>query len=223
MARTSNAKKILTAVNVLVIIGLVGATGYFFMENRDLNDQINLTVEEQNRRLVEEINEVFDLPDETPVVARVTDVEEFKATYASFDNAEQGDYLLFFRKSRLNVLYRQDEKRVVKTADVIVPISIELIGSQEAVDDAEEKLAEFGNQITVTKRIDTGITQSFVFDVDADQSDEVISIADQLDIDVGSSLPATITPGDQTEVIIAVATPTSNPAEATTETTDQAE
>ena len=64
MARTTTTKKILMAANIVLLIGLAGATGYLYMDNTDLKDQVSLTSEEQNRRLVEEINEVFDLPDE---------------------------------------------------------------------------------------------------------------------------------------------------------------
>ena len=199
-------KKALIFANAVLLIGLAGATGYLFLENRDLNDQITLTSEEKNKRLVEEINKVFDLPEEEPVVAIVTDVEEFKKQYTTFDNAETGDYLLFFRKARLNVLYRQSEKRVVKTANVIVPIAVELVGTQEAIDDATKKLSQFGDQISITSKVDANIKQSFVFDIDSDQTAEAQSIASLLDYEIGSTLPSSITPTDQTEIVIAVTT-----------------
>ena len=216
MAKTSTGKKVSMIAVSLLVVGLTASTAYLFMENQDLNDQITLTTEEKNSRLVEEINKVFDLPEEEPVVAVVTSPEEFKAEYESFDNAEQGDYLLFYRKARLNVLYRQSEKRVVKTANVIVPISIELIGSESAMADAEKKLAEFGNQITVTKKVTDGVTQAFVFDVDNDQTEELSSIAELLGIEVGSTLPSSIEPSEQTEIVIVVTEAT--PAPATTQT-----
>jgi len=216
MAKTSTGKKVSMIAVSLLVVGLAASTAYLFVENRDLNDQITLTTEEKNTRLVEEINKVFDLPEEEPVVAVVTSPEEFKAEYESFDNAEQGDYLLFYRKARLNVLYRQSEKRVVKTSNVIVPISLELIGSEEAMADAEKKLAEFGNQITVTKKVTDGVTQAFVFDVDNDQTEELSSIAELLGIEVGSTLPSSIEPSDQTEIVIVVTT--ANPAPDTTQT-----
>ena len=200
------------AVLVLLFGALSASTTYFYLEARDLNEQLTLTTEEKNKRLVDEINRVYDLPDETPVVAVVTNPEEFKAQYPVFDNAEAGDYLLFFRKNRLNVLYRQDEKRVVKTANVVVPISVELVGSQAAVDEAERKLADFGNQLAIVKTIKEGITQSFIYDIDADQQAETDQIADLLDYEIGATLPASIAPTAQTEIVIAVA---SSPAEDT--------
>jgi hypothetical protein len=199
-------RKILIIVNIVLLLGLGGATGYLFLENRDLNDQIGLTTEEKNRRLVEEISGVFDLPDETPIVAVVTDVDEFKGTYPTFDNAEQGDYLLFYRKNRLNILYRQSEKKVVKTADVVVPIAVELIGSQAAIDAARNNLEDFGNQITITSKVDDSINQAFVFDVDDDQLSEASSIAEQLDLEIGSVLPSSVTPDEITEIVVTVTT-----------------
>ncbi len=208
MAKSSTSRTILIIVNVLLLIGLAGATAYLFMENKDLNEQITQTTEEKNAKLIEEINKVFDLPEEEPVVAVVTDPEEFKKQYATFDNAESGDYLLFYRKARLNVLYRQSEKRVVKTATVTVPIAVELVGSQEAIDAAEEKLSAFGDQITIIKKVDDTVKQAFVFDVDSDQAEQLKSIGELLGYEAGATLPASITPSGQTEIVIAVVKPT---------------
>ncbi len=205
MARITRGKKIFFAANAVVILALAGSTGYLFMQNRDLNEQLTLTTEEKNKRLIDEVNRVFDLPEEEPVVAIVTDPEEFKKQYAVFDNAESGDYLLFFRKSRLNVLYRQRDKKVVKTASVAVPITVEVVGSEAAIAATEQKLAQFGNQITLVKTIKTDITQSFIFDIDGDQQAEADSIAKQVGYEIGSSLPSSITPTNQTEIVVAVA------------------
>ena len=204
MNRRSNGVSKLVELNVLIILALAGASTYLYMENRDLNSQLTSTTEEKNARIISEINKVFDLPEEEPVVAVVTDPIEFKKQYPTFDNSESGDYLLFFRKARLNVLYRQSEKRVVKTATVVVPITVEIVGSEQAISDMEKKLADFGDQITITKTVKDGITQSFVFDVDNDQPTEADSIAKQVELEIGSTLPSSISAGDQTEMIIAV-------------------
>lgn len=203
MAKINRTKKILLAVNILVLLGLIGSNGYLFMKNRELKRDQNLSTEEKNKRLVDEINKVYKLPDETPVVAIVTDPGEFKKQYTAFTDAQSGDYLLFFRKARLNVLYRQSEKKVVKTANVNVPITVEIVGSQTAVDAAEKKMADFGNQVTIKKTVVEGITSDFVYDVDTDQKAETDSIAKQLSYEVGTTLPSSITPGADTEILIA--------------------
>ncbi len=205
--------------NVVALIGFAGTSVYFFTKYRNEKEQNGLTSEQKNKKLVEEINKVYDLPEEEPVVAVVTDPEEFKKQYTAFDNAVSGDYLLFFRKARLNVLYRQSEKKVVKTADVIVPITVEIIGSDSAMAKAEESLKEFGTQITVVKTKTDGITQNFVFDVDSDQKAETDSIAKQLSYEVGTTLPAGFTAGAQTEIVVAVSGgSTENSTEPTTDT-----
>lgn len=203
-------KRALLILNIVALLGLGASTTYFFTKYQDEREQNSLTTEQKNERLVSEINKVFDLPEETPVVAVVTDPGEFKKQYTTFDNAESGDYLLFFRKARLNVLYRQSEKRVVKTATVVVPIGVELVGSAEAIAKAEQTLAEFGNQIQITKTVKEGVTQSFVFDLDDDQKEQAASIAKQLGIDVGTTLPSAITPADQIEIVVAVSSTTSS-------------
>lgn len=221
MSMRKNKLKIgLIAINVLVILGLAGSSFYFFNKNRQLNEVLGLSTEEKNVRLIEEINQVYDLPDEQPVVAIVTDPVQFKTDYPTFANAEGGDYLLFFRKARLNVLYRQSEKRVVQTANVVVPITVELVGDAAALEAAAQKLTDFGNQVNVVKTVKPDISQSFVFDVDSDQEPETQSVAKQLGFEIGSTLPTSITPGDQTEIVVAVsadgvqAQPTDAPAEA---------
>ena len=219
MARISKVRTILMVANVVALIGFAGTSVYFFTKYRNEKEQNGLTSEQKNKKLVEEINKVYDLPEEEPVVAVVTDPEEFKKQYTAFDNAVSGDYLLFFRKARLNVLYRQSEKKVVKTADVIVPITVEIIGSDSAMAKAEESLKEFGTQITVVKTKTDGITQNFVFDVDSDQKAETDSIAKQLSYEVGTTLPAGFTAGAQTEIVVAVSGgSTENSTEPTTDT-----
>lgn len=198
-------KKVLLAVWIVLTLGLVGATGYLFMQNRDLDRQLTETTEEKNERLVKEINKVYDLPDETPVVAIVTNKDEFIAEYPVFENAESGDYLLFFRKARLNVLYRQDEKRVVKTAQVAVPISIEIFGSEKATAAAAKQLEDLQGSITVENVLKSGISQSLIYDVDQDQSSETSQLADILSIDTATTLPDTISPAESTEIVIILA------------------
>lgn len=194
----------LLALNVLVIAGLAGLSFVLYNKNRDLNEVLGLSTEEKNTRLIKEIDTVYDLPDETPVVAIVTDPEKFKSDYPTFANAEGGDYLLFFRKARLNVLYRQKDKRVVQTANVNVPITVEIVGSEAALPAIEEKLKQFGNQVSVKKTVNNEITQNFVFDIDSDQEAETQSIATTLQYEIGATLPFNLKPSEDSEIVVAV-------------------
>jgi hypothetical protein len=203
--RKLSMKKYLVVLNIIALLGFAGGSAYLYLENRDLNKQLNMTEEQIRDELIAEINKVFELPDENPEIVIVNDPVKFKAENSTFDNVEIGDHLLVFRKARLGVLYRQSEKRVVKTTNVVIPISIELVGSQQAVDNVEKKLAEFGSQVTISKTFKDDITQSFIYDVDANQETEVSSIAKELGYDVASSLPSSVIPASQTEILIIVA------------------
>lgn len=204
MSVSTNGRKILIFANVFFVLGLFATSTYLFVQNRDLNDQLKLSTEEKNKILIDEINKVFNLPTEDPVVDLVKDPAKLKEQYETFENAEEGDYILSYQKARLNILYRQKENRVVKTANIEIPISIEIIGSKEAIAEAEKKLSDIEEDITLIKTVSEEITQSFVFDVDSDQTSELNSIAELLDYEVVSKLPSTISPTDQTEIVIAV-------------------
>ncbi len=213
MSKNSKSRKILLTINIIALIGLSGATAYLFMENRDLQEQATLSNEEKNQRIIDEVNEVYSLPDEDPVIGYVKDVDKFKNDFPAFENddVKLDDILLFYRKARLNVLYRQSEKRVVKTANVAVPFSVELVGSEKAISDAEKKLGKFNDQITITKTVSDGITQSFVIDVEGDQSAVAEAIAEELKYEIGSTLPSNIQANDQTEIVIIVKDSTTKP------------
>jgi hypothetical protein len=210
----TSMKRTLMAINIVALLGLAGFSTYLFMENRDLSDQVNLTNQEKNERLIAEVNEVYDLPDEDPVVGVVRDVDEFKTEFTAFanDDVQVDDRLLFFRKNRLNVLYRPSDKRVVKTYNVTVPIAVEIVGTNEALDQNIGKLDAFGNSVTVTRKTDNNITQAFVFDVDNDQTADTARIAEELGLEVGTTLPNGVTPDSTTEVMIFVVVGEEKPA-----------
>lgn len=211
----SNTKRTLMALNIIFLIGLAGLSAYLFTENRDLNDQVNLTNQERNERLIAEVNEVYDLPDEDPVVGIVRDVDEFKNEFTAFanDDVQVDDRLLFYRKNRLNVLYRPSEKRVVKTYNVTLPIAVEIIGPENALSEIEEKLGTFGNSVTVTRKIDNNVIQAYVLDVDNDQTADVARIAEELKLDIGTTLPTGAQLDPTTEVVIYVTASEKPPAQ----------
>jgi hypothetical protein len=216
MAKTSTGKKVLIIFSVLLVIGLAGTTVYLFMENRDLKSELALSDSErnskENARIIKEVSELIKLPDEEPVVILVNDpviaVEDNPGIAKIFDDLQKGDYILVFRNERTAVQYRPSEKKIIKNASISLPIATEIIGSEVAIKSAEVKLAEFGNQLTITNKIDDSVKSAFVYAVNGKLSAEASAIAEQLGIEVGSTLPASITPSDQTEIVIVVTSAT---------------
>lgn len=230
MAKTRMSKRVLLVVNLVALVGLSATTGLLFMKNRDLNSELNLPSSEREKRdndkVVSEVAKLMDLPDSEPTVIVINDPDEVKRSEGSleklvaslFDNIQKGDYVIFYIKDRSAIQYRPSDKKIIKTTAVSIPITVELIGSEAAMGEAEEKLKDFGNQITIVKTKTDGITQSFVFDVDQDQKEEADSIAKQLATEVGTTLPAGFTPASTTEVVIAVSTASSLTPTATPDT-----
>ncbi len=127
-------KKLLIALNVLVILALAGATGFLFMKNRDLNAKYSdvqgkfteITSDPQAaqaaevKRYIEEVGKVYDLPKgEEPSVATVKDKEQLK-DQAFFNKAENGDITLIYSNAKLALLYRPSTKQLVNVSSVTI-------------------------------------------------------------------------------------------------------
>lgn len=127
-------KKLLIAVNVLVIIALAGAAGFYFKKYRDLNGQYNdvqgkytelindpqAAQAAEVRRYIDEVGKVYDLPkDEEPSIATVKDKEQLKSQ-AFFARAENGDVTLIYSNAKLAILYRPSTKQLVNVSTVSI-------------------------------------------------------------------------------------------------------
>jgi hypothetical protein len=84
-------------------------------------DAVTKLQEEQNAALLDEISQVYTIPEgETPTIATVQDVSKL-ADQPFFEGAENGDMLVVFDKSGQAVLYRPSTQRIVKVG----PVNIE--------------------------------------------------------------------------------------------------
>lgn len=211
-------------MNIVLLLGLAGATAYLYIDNQNLKDELALPEQErkdlQNQKLLAEISEIFDLPEgEEPTIVFVNDaeraVEENPGLAEVFDNLQKGDYLVVYRKARLAIHYRPDENKVIKSTTINLPIAVEVFGSEQAMNALDDTFeSAFGNQVVVAKTTQSGITQGFVYDVDGDQEAEAQSIAEELNLEIGTTLPAGINPDSLTEIVVVVSDTTSSvPAE----------
>lgn len=127
-------KKFLVVLNILLIIGLGAAAGFYFKKYRDTQAAYNdvqgkyseLLQDPQAaqaaevRRYIEEVGKVYDLPDdEEPSVATVKDKEQLK-DQAFFAKAENGDVTLIYSKAKLAILYRPSTKQLVNVSSVTI-------------------------------------------------------------------------------------------------------
>ena len=213
MAKTSISKKIVIIVFALLVTGLAGSTTYLFIENSDLKKTASLSEEDklkiENDKIISEVGMLIDLPDEDPTIFKVNDPEKTEEGNPGitelFPDLQKDDYLLVYKVNRLGIQYRQSQNKIIKTATITLPINIEVFGTEEAVAEIEQKLlALYNNRVVIIKQNIDGITQSFVYDNTGKLKTETEALSKEMEIEIGSTLPTNITPGEQTEIVIVV-------------------
>ena len=213
MARKSGINKTIVA-NVVVILALAGTSTYFYMQNRDLNSQLALTdqdrVAQQNEELLADVGKLYDLPEEEPTIFLVNDPvktqEDNPGIKDLFGDLKKDDYLLVYKTERLGIQYRPSENKIIKTATLTIPISVELFGSEQAMEDISKVLTEkYSAQVSIKKTKLEGITKGFVFDTTTKLGGELDNISKETGLEKGINLPDSIKPDSQTEIVIVVA------------------
>lgn len=113
--------KIIVALAILLLI----AGGYVYQtkrinnlkkENSRLSDPQQAAQQEANR-LKSDVAQLIELPNETPTIATVVDVEKLK-TQAFFANAQNGDRVLLFPQAKKAILYRPTTKKIIEVAPI---------------------------------------------------------------------------------------------------------
>lgn len=201
-------KKILLAVNVLLLIGLGGAAGFYFKKYNDLKKN-PITADQAAKaevdRYVEEVGKLYDLPkDEEPSVATVKDKEQLK-DQPFFDKAVNGDVTLIYTNAKLAILYRPSTKQLVNVSSVTVQdtVRVKVIGVSEQRGPVIASLANA--QITATDAgnsagVHTGIT---VVDISGKNAEQAKKIADTIKGTVGSLPDGEAAPAD-TDILVIV-------------------
>lgn len=108
---------------VLVLAGLAG-TGYMFMQNKKLKNDIKTSEakapEKQNEELVKKVSNVMIVPtDEQPTIFTVDDKNKLK-DQSFFKLAENGDKVLIYTKAKRAIIYRESANKIVDIGPVSV-------------------------------------------------------------------------------------------------------
>ncbi len=141
---SSKKKKSVQYIVAVVLLGLIAAGVWQYLELRNENQELQTTLnektaeldelkselvtdpntavskiqQEQNSSILDEISKVYAIPeDETPTIATVQDVSKL-ADQTFFEGAQNGDILVVFSNSSQAVLYRPDTKQLVKVGPI---------------------------------------------------------------------------------------------------------
>jgi hypothetical protein len=123
ISRKKDIRTIIIAVLVLIIIFLVGLGVIVGKRQGILFSKDNTQVTEaQAGRIVRKLSDIILIPsEEIPLVFKITNVEEIKATQPFYIHAENGHYLIVYQQSALAFIYDKGNDRVINVGPVAIP------------------------------------------------------------------------------------------------------
>lgn len=111
-------KKLLLPVLVGILIILLGAAAYFYMQVTKLKQDPEAVAREEAEQLVSVVGKIIILPaDELPTVATVSDPTKL-ADQAFFAKAKVGDKVLLYANARKAYLYDPKANKILEVAPI---------------------------------------------------------------------------------------------------------
>jgi hypothetical protein len=103
--------RVLIAVLLVIILaGSLAAAGYFYWQYRKFT-----AASREVDDLTSKLSQVIELPQETPTLATVTDVQKLSAQ-PFFAHAQNGDKVLIFPNAKKAILYRPSTQKIIEVA-----------------------------------------------------------------------------------------------------------
>jgi hypothetical protein len=112
-------KRLLIAAAVVAVV-LLAVGGYFLWDYLKLKNNPNAANEETSARIIQQVSNIYQLPNETPTIAQVEDKEKLKGQNF-FDNAENGDYLMIYPQAKVALIYREKVRKLINVGPVNLP------------------------------------------------------------------------------------------------------
>lgn len=193
-------------VNILVILALAGAAGFYFKKYDNLKNSTPEKIQQaQTDQYVKEVGKLYSLPkNEKPDVATVKDKEALKKQYPFFDQAENGDVVLIYKDAKLAILFRPGSKQLIKVGPVNIEngLSIKILGKDTDTTAVQKLLTD--NKLTFTKADPkTAVTGIIVVDVKGTNGDQAKKLAEIVKGSVGT-LPAGEDKPTDTDLLVIV-------------------
>jgi len=147
LPRAFSKKHLLPLGLLVIVVVLIAVSIYLFVQNQRLSAG-NREVEKYKA----EVGVLYELPNETPTLATVTDKEKLKSQQF-FQHAENGDKVLIFPVAKKAMLYRPSVKKLIEvapffaTADALPEAQLTATSSTAAILPSSPAVLQ---QVTVT-------------------------------------------------------------------------
>lgn len=195
MSKKRKALKIsLIIVNILLLLSLGFSSVFFFLKYNNLKNN-SLSSEERTSKYEKEIGKTYALPvGEKPTLYDVTQADSLKKEGPNkdfFKDAQNGDVLLLYGTAKIGVLYRPNDKKIIKVgpAAVTQQVSTQLFGAKADRDTAKAVITKaFSGTLTVSKEADAKFapTETIVVDVAGSNATGAAALATELKGKVGA-------------------------------------
>jgi hypothetical protein len=116
-----NKKSIITLILLVILIALGTVLVVQRLELNRLADPAASA--EQTRqsadRLRDKVSKIMQVPDETPTIATVQDVDKLREQ-DFFKDAENGDKVLIFTSAKRAIIYREGQNRIINSGPIVL-------------------------------------------------------------------------------------------------------
>lgn len=111
-------KNILFYIGILIFIAITGVAVYSTYELRQLKNPAyqQQALEKKTKQVIDKVSRIMELPEETPQLATVSDVDVLKKTQSFFVKAQNGDQVLVY--SDMAILFRPSSNKIINVAPV---------------------------------------------------------------------------------------------------------
>jgi len=125
-SKKGKLKKVLIVVGIVVILAILAGLGYYaWNANKKLKALTDPKAQQEMAQkeveyYVGKLKKHAVLPDETPTMATITDIEALKKEQPFYDGASNGDIILIFVKAKQGFVYDPQKDLIVKVGPVFV-------------------------------------------------------------------------------------------------------
>ena len=118
--RIAYFKRTLLSVLVLLAIGGIVTSVYYYQQYQEAKKNPNLEMQKESRNLIDALGQLMELPtDETPTIATITDKEKLR-DQPFFARAENGDKLFAYTKAMQAILFRPSINKIINIAPITI-------------------------------------------------------------------------------------------------------
>jgi hypothetical protein len=107
--------KILFGIVFLAILAIAIYSSYMLYRVKDPDFQKKQS-DEKTQKIISQVGKLYDLPQETPQVATVADVDALKKTQPFFEKAVNGDQILIYTNQA--IIYRPSTNKIMNVGTV---------------------------------------------------------------------------------------------------------